>query len=449
MGGTQNIDKWSLRYWMIKHLWVKWVHSLYYKRIEIQNLSKIPGDERIIFASNHQNALMDAMALVLRLPFQTVFMARADIFKTPWLVKILTVFKILPVYRIRDGISSLNKNEEMFDTAAQIIENRRNPLCLFPEGNHGEKRRLRPLVKGIFRIAFKAQSGFENKPAVKIVPIGIDYEHYQKFRKTLFINVGESIDVSDYWELFTTEPVAATNKLRDKLSEELRKVMLDIQTDEYYDLYMGLKEFYRPYLYKKMGVQKDTLANRFKADKELINKLDNCLLEKPETIKSINENYSQYASLRQKLNLRDWVFQKANYSMVLSVLSLILVLALSPLLLLGLFNNWPHYYYPPVKFRNIKDKQFQSTAMWGMGIVIQAVYYFILSLLAIFILPWWWLILIYIATLPLTGLIAYAIRNFYIKTMARIRYSLNRKSPDVVELSSKREELISQLDSII
>lgn len=448
MGGRKNIDKWSFRYWIAKILWVRRVHNLYYRRVEALNLSRIPTKSPVILAPNHQNALMDAMTLVTQPPFQTVFMARADIFKSPLLIKILTFIKILPVYRIRDGIANLTKNEELFELAAQIINNRNNPLCLFPEGNHGNKRRLRPLVKGIFRIAFKAQSIYGSSPGVKIFPIGLDYEHYQKFRKTLFINVGEPIEVSEYWSLFETDPVAATNKLRDKLSDELRKVMIDIQTEEYYDTYMGIKEFYRPFMLKKLGLKNRSLANGFVADKELIRKMDIGLAENPESIKQIDTLYKRYGYLRDKLYLRNWVFGKDKYSLVLNLIYLLICIGLTPLFLVGLLTNWPHFFIPAKVFRRIKDPQFQSTAKWGMGIFIQAIYYFILAVLAILFIPWWWVTILFIATFPLTGIIALSIRNFLIKTLARIRYTLSHNKPEIIEIKQKREELIKLLDAI-
>ena len=159
--------------------------------------------------------------------------------------------------------------------------------------------------------------------------------------------------------------------------------MIDIQTEEYYNTYMGLREFYRTEMYKRLGNTKNSLANRFDSDKALIAALDKTLLSKPKIINDIDHAFSSYASLRDKLNLRDWVFRKEKYSVVLNALLLMVCLILSPLFIIGLFNNWPHYFLPDFIVKKIKDTQFKSTAAWGSGMVIQAIYYMLLIILAV------------------------------------------------------------------
>ena len=57
---------------------------------------------------------MDALAVLFTHNGQPVFLARADIFKKKMIAAILYFLKILPVYRIRDGFSSLKANDEIF-----------------------------------------------------------------------------------------------------------------------------------------------------------------------------------------------------------------------------------------------------------------------------------------------------------------------------------------------
>ncbi len=345
--GQKSIDKSTLKYWMIKNLWARQVYKLYYKKIELKGTEKIKRGEAVIVAPNHQNALMDAMALVTRLPFQPIFLARADIFKSKFVISLLNSLKILPIYRIRDGISSLGKNEEIFDQSSFILENRYNPMCMFPEGNHGDKRRLRPLVKGIFRIAFQSQAEHGTKPYTKIIPAGIDYSHYQKFQQSLLIQIGNPVEVSEYWEEYQENQAKAINSLRNRLAEEMRKVMIDIKSDEYYDTIMGLRPFYRSEMVKRLKISSNKLSDYFITDKKLIQNIENTIEKDEPKIKKLDELFKKYASQRDKLNFRDWVFKKKSYSVSGNILLLILGIVLSPILLLGFLGNWPHYIFPP------------------------------------------------------------------------------------------------------
>ena len=449
MRKARTIDQWSLGYWMVKYLWAKHALDFYYRKIELRNAKIIPHDKPAIIAPNHQNALMDALGIVFEVPFQTIFMTRADIFEKPFVRKILTFLNMLPIYRKRDGLASLAKNEEIFMETTRILKDHHNPVCLFPEGNHGDRRRLRPLVKGIFRIAFKAQEDYKEKPFVQIIPTGIDYSHYQKSNQTLFLNFGQPIEVSEYWKLYEENSAVGINALRDRLIEEMRKLMIDIQTEEYYNTYMGLRDLYRPEMYARLGIKKDKLSTRFDTDKILIAALDKTLESDPEKIKTIDQKFKSYAALRDKLNLREWVFRKKRYSVALNLLSLVLCLVLSPLFVLGLFNNWPNFFIPIKLVKKIKDPQFRSTAAWGSGAAIQVVYYLILAVLAIIFMPFWWAAVLYIFSLPFTGKIALEIRRLYIKSLARLRYTFKRKSSsDIREAVNLRMEIIELLKNI-
>jgi len=126
------------------------------------------------------------MAPLLTCRRDPVFLARADVFANKFLAGILRLLKILPVYRIRDGVGELAKNEAIFQETMEVLRRGKCPVCIMPEGNHGTKRKLRQLVKGIFRVAFQAQEAFGEQPGVVIVPVGIDYSNYYTFRSKLF-----------------------------------------------------------------------------------------------------------------------------------------------------------------------------------------------------------------------------------------------------------------------
>ena len=91
--------------------------------------------------------------------YQVVFLARADIFKGKMLIRILTFLNIMPIYRIRDGYENVKRNDEVFEKTNQVMRNRYNPLGIFPEGNHGDRRRLTEPCKGFFSHCFYGTGG--------------------------------------------------------------------------------------------------------------------------------------------------------------------------------------------------------------------------------------------------------------------------------------------------
>ena len=85
-----------------------------------------------------------------------------------------------------------------------------------------------------------------------------------------------------------------------------------------------------------------------------------------------------------------------------------------------------------------------------MGIVIQAIYYIILTTLAFIFLPFWWLALIYIVALPFSGLLSWWMRKMLIKAIARIRFRFAlKKSQELQEAIQLRADIINDLNKIV
>ncbi len=447
---TYGIDTWSWKYWAVRTFLVRPMIKAYYRKIQVNNAQRIPGNEPVIIAPNHQNALFDALAIVYTLKPQTVFLARSDVFGNSLVNRILGFLKIMPVYRIRDGMDQLQKNDEIFDVTMTILRNKFNPLCLFPEGNHGDKRRIRPLVKGIFRIAFMAQEEYGNNPGVKIIPAGIDYEHYRKFRKNWFVNIGEPIEVSEYYDVYKENQAQGFNALRDRLSEEIKKVMVHIETEEYYDLYLYVKDFYNKPVKKKLKLKGRRLKNKFEADKYIIQKLDERLEEKEKSIHELNRNIQRLRKNLETLKLRSWLFKKESLRLLKVFILLLAQLVLLPLFILGVFNNWPHFFIPPMLVKKIKDKQFHSTIKWGIGVPIMLLYYMILGIMALVFLPGLYA-LFYIVLMPLSGLFAFNYYIVWLKNRGRLRSVFYRMTGNkkFAETSDYYKNVVQQLNNIL
>ena len=108
----EDIEKKSLFYSILRP-YVDLLTTTYF-RTKVHNFKNVPKDDIIIYAPNHQNALMDALAILATVHTEPVFLARADIFKKKMIEKILTFLRILPIYRIRDGKESLGNNDAIF-----------------------------------------------------------------------------------------------------------------------------------------------------------------------------------------------------------------------------------------------------------------------------------------------------------------------------------------------
>ena len=467
-GAVDRIDRRNLIYFILYN-WVNAVFNEYYRKVEVRGLENIPGDAPVIFTPNHQNALMDALIVLFSSPGDTVFLARADLFKKKILAYLLNSLKILPVFRIRDGVEELGKNQEIFDITVGVLH-RKHQLCLMPEGNHGDKRRLRRIGKGVFRIAFSTQEKMGNQPYVKIVPVGLDFSDYIKHYQTLYVNYGKPIEVADYWDAYAENPARGTNLLKERFTGEIKKLMIHIETEDFYDLYMGLRTVFNERMRALMDIDGDSLHDRFVADKEMIRRLNGVLAEYEAQSEQPADSESQSATdssvatepqpvtgqpantasdpsaghpatgqpadtdhdpaagqsadpdhplvqLREKteayfnglkvMNLRDWVVKSGGYSGGHTAWRWLTLVLTFPVFVYGLVNNALVYFLPVRAVRGIKDVQFHSSVKAGLAMLVVVPFsYFIQTLLVgIFTGPWYWWVA-YLVTLYPMGKLA-------------------------------------------
>ncbi|RLD69012.1 MAG: hypothetical protein DRI95_01320 [Bacteroidetes bacterium] len=441
----KNIDRWSLRYEIMRY-YVKTAHTIFYKKISITGLENIPRDKPLFFAPNHQNALMDPFIVIATTKKRPVFVARSDVFKNPFVANILILFKVLPAYRIRDGKENLKKNEEVFNTSVKILENK-NIIGLFPETIHTDKHRLRILKKGVQRIVFQTEEAHDFNLGTHVVPIGINYSNYWNFKSKILINYGKPIPVAKYKDLYLENPQKAMLTLRDDMTKGLLPLMIHIKTEEFYDLYELLREIYHADMLKTLELPVNE-KNKFIADKKLIEALDIELENNPGNIKELDTKVKEYNSGIKHYNLRDWVLRK-NDTWFSVILKSILFLILSPIFIYGTINNIIPYLLPSLLTNKIKDKQFTSSIVLVFGFIFFPIFFIIQSVLFwVFIEPNW-LTLIYLISLPITGLLAFSLHRYFIKLRAQWVFLLNRKKEKLIKLTKLRKEIISNVYTII
>ncbi|MBS1977055.1 MAG: 1-acyl-sn-glycerol-3-phosphate acyltransferase [Bacteroidetes bacterium] len=206
--------------------------KFYFRRIIINGAENIP-DHAVIYAANHQNAFMDALLIICFNPHLTNSLARADIFKKPVARRLLNWLRLIPVYRIRDGWQSLDQNHKSFEECTRRFE-QKEAVIIFPEGNHGPERRLRPLSRGFTRLAYEALKIHPGLP-LSVIPVGLNYSAPQVFRSDVSIYFGKPISVSAYFQ----DPLAVSaNRFRDRLTEDMQHLITHVDQSLPYEKVM-------------------------------------------------------------------------------------------------------------------------------------------------------------------------------------------------------------------
>ena len=98
------------RYSILRRLWTDGTIRNSYRKTEVHGMENLPEDGALILAPNHCNTLMDALVILRSYRGSTVFGARADMFRKPFIAKLMSFIRILPMVRQRDGLRNVLQN---------------------------------------------------------------------------------------------------------------------------------------------------------------------------------------------------------------------------------------------------------------------------------------------------------------------------------------------------
>lgn len=199
---------------------------IFCKRVDIDDPSFLREKGPLLLAANHPNSFLDAIILDLYFEMPIYSLARGDAFYSPSVTRILTALKILPVYRTSEGVENLSDNYKTFDSCLDLF--RKNGVVLmFSEGKCINEWHLRPLKKGTARLAIKA---WEEGIPLKVLPVALNYDSFDKLGKTVVIRFGKMIHKEDI--PFDQPDGQRNNAFNQLLRAELEKGVFEIDKQD-------------------------------------------------------------------------------------------------------------------------------------------------------------------------------------------------------------------------
>jgi 1-acyl-sn-glycerol-3-phosphate acyltransferase len=428
----KDISRKSRLYFLLKY-YVDFCFRKYY-RITYHGKEQTPTTGKLIFAPNHQNALMDALAVLSSFDWQCVFLARSDAFANKTVTKILTFLKILPVYRIRDGFDQVLNNNDVFHQVFEVLDHE-TPITIMPEGNHDDRKLLRNMKKGIARLAFGYRHGDpDNLKDIRIVPVGLTYFNHHERGSHLHIRYGQPLAISEFDNVFSESPPKAHKLFLDKLYGELKELVLHIEDLTVYESVSNIADMYAALNLGK-GIHHEKV---YRGQKQIIATMEELHKKEPETFQSIEDKTNSTISILKSEgitahDLRHLYTKKPGIAVFGSFLFLILA---SPLYLYTFIQN----FIPRLLVSRIgsllKEPQFISTAAFVTTIFLFPICHLLQSLLVYLITGSSFITLLY-ATLLLPG---FVFENYFqaVYTRLRITKRFNR-------IKNEFNQLISEL----
>ena len=346
-------------FFRVMKVWCTAGLNFYFKTWQINNAAAVDVKGPIIFVPTHQNAFLDAVLVICSQKRNPWSIARASVFKKGLVTKLLTAVRIKPVFRMRDGFSTLKNNEAILQEWIAMLAQGED-IIIFAEGNHNDPYTRGDLQKGFARMALKFQHQYENIP-LTIIPVGVHYDDHHAFRTRVLVNFGDPIDVNsiDHSSLNEREKL---ERIVDVTERTLASLIVHIDGENYAGKYAFLRQ-HREY-------HTDMLA-QVESDNRIINQFPHAPVQSP--------------SHRSPRWLR----------------------LLNPLVWAGWLFNFPPYAFIRRFIRNnVKDPQWFGSLKYAFGLFLVPVYYIVILTICYVVTGSLPATLIAALILPVSGIIA-------------------------------------------
>lgn len=415
-------------------------HFLYRKVYKIGDEKILPEGNAQVIASNHQNCLVDAIAVMLsfkgpgRRPF---FWARADIFAVSKILeKYLRFLGLMPAFRMdHEGMEDVGKNSASFDESYHLLKHGQS-VMIFPEAGHQDKRFLGHFTTGYTTMAFKAaeQTGFEQE--IFILPVANHYTDYFGMRREMCVMFADPISLKPYYELYKEKPRTAMREVNQEVRKAISSMMLNIQDLDNYPAIDFLRNNYGKTFAALCSKPYGTLPEKLTVEKEFVAALDSLDEEKRQSV------YGQAESLRQSLedNKLEFKSLKKKVTSAGTILKIIGMVLLFPLWIFSLWPNFFNYQIPKKLTARVKDKMLSSSFLLGVNAVITIPLFAIISFVLIWCFMTIYMAIIYLLLMPPLALFCWYYTEWWDALKQDLRLLKFHKKSKIATLQALRKD---------
>ncbi len=434
---------------LLKH-YAKFINTkLFYRRYIVVGEENItPVGTPTVIACNHQNCMLDPLALIYPLHRYAKFLTRASVFANPTIGRILRKIGLLPAYRVDfDGIDAVKNNAITWKTTETELLGGQ-AVVIFPEGKHMHQRTLGEFQSGYTKMAFETARAADFRTPIYILPAANHYSHYGHMQCDLQISFGEPLALEPFYQLYQEKPRTAQRQVNAIIRERIEAMMLNISDLENYDAINFLVETYSRKLAPEHGLNADNLTHRLKISQQINAALGNLNAQSPELASTL---YADALSLKKQIDengLRTWLFD-AKPTISGTTAHALALICLLPLFIFALIPNILIYLAPNLITPKLKDKRFEATIYVGMSLVTIPLIYLIFFAAEYFALDNIVIALIHTALLPILGLFAWHYKISLVKLKGKIKYQKCKNLKKNAEIATLYERLAQSVSEAV
>lgn len=243
----------------------RFLAAVFYRRVEIAGLERVPRSGPLVVAANHNQGLMDGMLLVAALPRRLRPVAKAPLFRYPIIGQLVRLSGAIPVHRRQDEQRGAVDNQAMFSAAERVLD-MGDAILIFPEGVSQPEPALMPLRTGTARLLLGAARVRGSRPGATLLPVGLMFREPGTFRAgSALVLVGEAVPTADLEAVPPEESDMAVRQLTERLEEALQRLIVEARDRHILDLVHAAESIWREEMPEAAREAEDRAAWRQRA----------------------------------------------------------------------------------------------------------------------------------------------------------------------------------------
>jgi 1-acyl-sn-glycerol-3-phosphate acyltransferase len=339
---------------------LRFMVRVFFRRVTVTGLDKIPTRGGGIVVSWHPNGLIDPGLILTQFPRRVVFGARHGIFKWPLLGSMMRQIGTVPIFRAKD-LPNLDKaarseaNKNSLGALATEIANG-SFSALFPEGISHDAPHLMELKTGAARLFYQTSSlqrGDEGSgPPAMIIPVGLHYDDKDLFRSSALVEFFEPIELPGALQPRDELDEEASRDQARSLTKEIERVLdsvcLATESWELHHLMHCARRLIRAERAKRAGANpgRTDIDERVLGFARIRTAYEALKHEMPERVEALVQRVDSYDEDLRALQLHDHELDRPptlSFQLLTAlVMQVVFVyLLLPPLLVVGYLTNGP------------------------------------------------------------------------------------------------------------
>jgi 1-acyl-sn-glycerol-3-phosphate acyltransferase len=387
---------------------------VFFRRIEVDGLDRVPARGAVLLLPNHANSLVDPLVVVTALDRRVTMTAKHALRANPMLRALFWALDVVVVHRRQDADQGADprQNVEALERLGAVLD-RGGAGCLFPEGVSHSDPGLRGFHSGAARVAVAFARRHGTSRPLTVVPVGLHYTDKDRFRSSVWLRFGNPIDAPRW---LADHPEADARALTQEVYGRVRAITLNYETRRE-SVVLGLAaEIVATGGAMPAPLGRDEpqvaawfhLLARLQAGYRQLNE------DSPELVEALGRRIGRYRSALRKAGIRPaevFLPMHAGRAALFILREFELLVVGAPLAAWGILHHVVPYFATRGAARVLStDEDHWATNTVYPGIVIFGAWYVLLGTLAWWLMPPAWAA-VYSLLLPYTGYYALLYRE--------------------------------------